>query len=93
MPPTPGGGAEWLPSPVKFSAVLVPWVDVAVTKFLVDLVENGVFVIRCLREWTRKAKESSYKLLVPGLVSCFILLAVAADIGLILLFCFENNQS
>lgn len=37
--PTPGGGAEWLPSPVKFSAVLVPWVDVAVTKFLVDLVE------------------------------------------------------
>lgn len=64
--PTPGGGAEWLPSPVKFSAVLVPWVDIAVTKFLVDLVGNGVFVISILREWTRKANKSSYKLFIPA---------------------------
>lgn len=52
--PPPGGGAEWLPSPVKFSAVLVPWVDIAVTKFLVDLVGNGVFVIRNLENQPEK---------------------------------------
>lgn len=39
MPPTPGGGAEWLSSPVMPSAALVPWVTVAVTKFLVTYLE------------------------------------------------------
>ncbi|XP_048193675.1 taste receptor type 2 member 5 [Perognathus longimembris pacificus] len=64
---------------------------VAVAEFLIGLVGNGVLVVWSFGEWIRKARGSSYKLVVLGLAGCRFLLQWMMMLDLSLLPYVQNS--